>query len=298
MIIYIIKVIRFSKKLIGYFITYLQGGFANFMPKNIYYEDVKIIKKPLKKRLKRFLNFFVILIVFVATILGSVLLSKAISVGGISSLVIYGDTNIKIKKHNLYAVILGKYDDIAEAEKVSLTSNIQGASGYIWKDDKYMVIGNIYPTLEESQNVIKNLAESNYNTEIFTITFPEINLQLNDYDNSAVSKIEKIFKFFDNVYDDLYQRSIDFDRGEINNFAISSEISEIRGECKINISDLQNILAINNDKVNKLQSKLILLDEILNETILKTIDNSTTAYTLKNSLSKVVRLKFDLYIEM
>ena len=44
-----------------------------------------------------------------------------------------------------------------------------------------------------------------------------------------------------------------------------------------------------------IQNYLIKLDELLSEAILKTIDNSTTNYMLKNVISKIVRMKYDLY---
>lgn len=268
------------------------------MSKNNYYEDVKIIKKPLKKRLKKIFNFFIIILVFSCTIIASIYLSKAISVGGISSLIVYGNTEIKIQSHELYAVVLGEYETQEEAEKVSIGSNIQGASGYVWKDNNYMVIGNIYASIDDAEKIIQNLADSNYKAYIYTIKFPKIHLSLSEYVGEDVNFIEKSIKYIDKLCKELYTYSIAYDKGESNNFAISSKISELRGECKTYISKLQSVLSIQSPKVEKIQHTIILIDEILNDAVLKTIDNSTTSYIIKNIHSKIIHLKYGLFNDL
>jgi len=267
------------------------------MPKNIYYEDVKIIKKPLKKRIKSFLIFLSVILIFIGVFFISTHLSNALSVGNISGLLIYGDTTINIKSSKLYAITLGEYESKEESEKVSLGTTIQGASGYVWEDGKYFVIGSIYSSLEDSEKVVENLKDSNYTVGIKEIVFPKLKINFDNLDNKSVSKINDAFIFIDDLYSQLYDYSITFDKGEINNFAVSSNISEIRGECKVHISTIQSFIG-NNNYLQKLQNTLIYIDEILDETILKTIDNSTTNYTLKNSMARVVRLKYDLYNEL
>ena len=116
------------------------------MSKNVFYDDVKIIKRPAKKRLKSFLIFFTIIIVFAVTILASIGLSNAITVGNISSYLIFGDSKFTISASEMYAITLGSYDNLGDAEKVAYGSMVQGASGYIWESDKFYVIGNIYTT--------------------------------------------------------------------------------------------------------------------------------------------------------
>ena len=272
-------------------------GDSTFMSKVRLYNDVKIIKKPLKFRIKKFFVFFGILGVFCVIFLASFALSAALSVGHISSFVVYGGQNINIKESSIYAVSLGEYEEKGEAEKVAIGSTIQGSSGYVWEDGKYVIIGNIYPKEEDAKLVVENLKNSNYDVKIKKITFPKMEIKF-DYNSKQVNTIKKSLSLIDEIYLSLYNYSIKFDKKEMNNFAISSEISDVRGEVKIMISCLQDILKEYDEKVRNIQNCLILIDEVLDETILKTIDNSTTSYTLKNTIAKCIRCKYDLYMNI
>lgn len=273
---------------------------ATFMPKNLYYEDVKIIKRPFKAKLRRFFFLFSMVFVVVGVVFASIFLSKALAVGNITTAIVYGGKDIKIAKQQIYLVTLGKYDNYDEAERVALGSTIQGASGFVWLIDKdYYVVGNAYRNGDDANTVKKNLQSSNYDVEVIEITFPKINMNFDDFENKDVSKIKKAFEFIDEIYDNLYNYSIKFDKGEINNFAVCSNISSIRGECKVQISDIQNIIVNKkSDNLQKLINCLTKIDEILNIAILKTIDNSSTNYSLKNSIVSIMNEKYNLYNDM
>lgn len=268
------------------------------MPKDYYYDDVKIIKKPFKKRLKNILKIFIIAIFCIGILLSSMYLSKALSVSNISVALVYGDKNIKIKKSSLYAVSLGRYDTYDEAEKVALGSTIQGASGYIWQDDQYIVIGNIYQTESDASAVLENLKTSNYNTSIFQINFDAVTLSFDNLENKQVDSIRKAIDFMNQVYFNLYNYSISFDKGESNNFAISSYISNLRGEGKVHISSLQNLINLGADKIEYIKEALIQIDILLDTLILKTIDNSATNYSLKYGIASVTRIKYDCFCKL
>ncbi len=264
------------------------------MSKNAYYEDVKIIKKPLKKRFKNLFIFFICIITVIGVVFSSIYLSDALSVGNISSTLIFGGTKININKHLYFAVTLGEYSEESKAYEVATGSTIQGASGFIWYDKNYFVIGNIYKSYKDAESVLKNLSDSNYDVNIKEIIIPKIELNFQEIDNKDVAKIREAFNFIDDLYNSLYNFSISFDKGESNNFAISSEISSLRGDCKVHISNIQNYINKGVD-LQKIQDALLKIDELLNQTILKTIDNSSTNYSLKYAISSIIKIKYDLY---
>ena len=131
------------------------------MPKTSYYDDVKIIKKSFKSRLKSLLIFSLVIITIMGCFGMAIFLSEALTVGNLGALVVYGDTKLKIDKSSMYAVTLGKYVNKEEAVKVALGASVQGASGYVWEDNEYYVIGNIYSSNEDALKVVENLKESN-----------------------------------------------------------------------------------------------------------------------------------------
>lgn len=270
------------------------------MPKSKYYSDVKVIKKPIKKRLKSILNFLIFVCIFVGVIFASIAFSNALQVGDVGAYLVYGDTSISIKSSSIYILSMGEFESLGESEQVALGSSIQGASGYVWRENNmFYVVGSIYPSLDEANKVINNLKDTTkYNLDVIPVNFPDLKIKLSDYENKQVNKVEDAILFLDKLYSSIYGYSISFDKSEINNFAISSNLSDLRGECKVKISNMQDLLKTSNKAIKRIQSALILIDELLDESIIKTIDNSTTNYSLKNTLAKVVRIKYDLYNDL
>ena len=268
---------------------------ASFMSNIMYYEDVKVIKKPLKQRVKSFLKIFLVIATIVGCFFGATYLSSALTVGNLTSYIVYGGTSVKTKKKTMYAVTLGSYDDYTEAEKVALGSTIQGASGFVWEqDNKYYVIGNIYSSNSDAEKVIENISETNYKAEVLKIEFASLNLNFDMYDNSNMPVVSKAFEIFGDVEEELYTYSIKFDSGDISHLAVSSNISTLRGEVKAIIVGVQNLINASESKLGVVQEYLIKVDEVLEQAILKTIDNTATSYSLKNAIASVVRLEYNL----
>ena len=265
------------------------------MPNNTYYSDVKVCKKPLKIRIKNFFKFFLVMAIFVGCFFVSKYMSEALAVGNLGDYIVYGGTDYKVKASQMYAVTLGEYDSIKEAEAVAYGSTIQGASGYVWVDNKYYVIGNIYSSQSDATKVLDNLKNTNYKVAIKVIDFPSLSINFDDYESKDMSVINKDISIFDKVYSVLYEYSIMYDKKEINNLAISSNLSSVRGDLRGMISQTQLLLSTPNSSLQTIQSALLKLDEVLDKTIIKTIDNTATNISLKNAIAQTVRIKYDLY---
>jgi hypothetical protein len=269
---------------------------ASFMSQVNYYEDVKVIKKPLKQRIKSILKIFLVIATIVGCFFVAGRFSSALTVGNLGSLIVYGDTMVKVGGDSLFAVTIGSYDSYDQAEKVALGSTIQGASGFVWEqDNKYFVIGNIYSSVEDANKVIDNISGTNYVADILEIKFPKLKLNFDSYDNSDMPIVNSAIALFDKIYDALYMYSVKFDKGEISHLAVSGNISGIRGELKGVMVGVQNLINKQSTSLVVVQEYLVGVDEVLDQAILKTIDNSATNYSLKNAIATVVRLKYDMY---
>lgn len=265
------------------------------MSENFYYDDVKVIKKPIRKRIKRLLIFFIIFLSLGGIVVSAMYISKSLTVSNITSIFVYGGTDIKLKERQMYAVSVGSYDTREEADKVAIGATIQGAGGLLWEEgNKYYVLGSIYSDLSSAEKVVENLKDTKYSVSILSINLPKVNLSFDEYENKQVAIISDAINYFETVYSSIYGYSISFDRGEMNNLAISTMLSSIRGEVKGYISNLQSILSMPNAKVQEVQKSLIKLDELLDQAIIKTIDNSSTAAYLKYSLCAVIGLEYDM----
>lgn len=264
------------------------------MPKTYLYDDVKIIKKPFKYRFRVFLIFFGIAIILGASVLSGMYLSKALMVGNITSVMVYGGTSIARNEKKYYAVILGEYDDKNEAISVGLGANVQGASGYVWENGKYYVVGNIYTSRSDAESVIENLKETNYNVSIMDITLKKIKVSFDNIENKNVKIIKDALSLYDIVYEELYDYSIKFDSKVYNNLAVCSYITALRGRVRTSISAVQDI-SDGNEKLLTIIGGLIKIDTILDDLILQTIENKGTNYQLKYAISSVVRIQYETY---
>lgn len=265
------------------------------MSKIKYYSDIKILKKNLKQRIKHILKIFLIFFIVACCFISASYLSTALTVGNLSALIVYGDTKLKVNESKLFAVVLGEYDSKDEAENVALGSTVQGASGYIWEDGKYWVVGNIYESLQDAQKVIENLRDSKYAATIKEIFFPKLIIDFSMYVNEDMYIINNAFDIFDKIYNTIYDYSIKYDKKEITHLAVSSYVSELRGEIKSIMVNVQNLINKSSSKLKQVQTALVKIDELLDQTIIKTIDNSSTNYSLKYAIASVVRIKYDLF---
>ena len=198
----------------------------------------------------------------------------------------------------MYAVTLGKYVNKEEAVKVALGASVQGASGYVWEDNEYYVIGNIYSSNEDALKVVENLKESKYNIAIKEINFPKIDINFDVYENADMGLIKNAFGMIDDIYKLLYDYSIKYDRGDVTHLAVSSGLSSARGELKSIVVKVQSLLNKAESSLIHLQGSLIKCDELLDEAILKTIDNTSTNYSLKYAIASVIRIKYELYLQL
>lgn len=260
-----------------------------------YYDDVKMVKKPFKKRLKGFLKFFIFCVIVVGIVLSSLFLSKSLAVGNISNVLVYGGTDIKIDKRDMFAISMGKYNNRSEAEGVALGLAIQGGGGYIWENDgEYLVLGSVYSSSDLANSVLTNLSSSKYSISIFKITMPKVSLSFENKENKSVGTIKDAIEHFENVYSKIYDYSIMFDKSEINNLAISSYLSQMRGQTKVYISSVQGLISFGDEALQEIQNGLIKLDELLDQAIIKTIDNSSTSSYLKYTLCSIVDIEYKM----
>ena len=155
----------------------------------------------------------------------------------------------------------------------------------------------MYENLAEAESVKNNLASTitNYSITIEEVHFPKINLSFDEYDNKDVLAIKESIQFFDKVYQEIYDFSIRFDKKEINNLAISSEISALRGKLKSYMNKIQLLLNNPNAKLIVLRDSLVELDELMDTSILRTIDNTGLNYYLKNFFVSIARIKYEMF---
>ncbi len=265
------------------------------MSKNLLkYHDTKLVKS--KKRKNGFGVILVVVMLICGTIYGAIILSPVLTVGNFSSLF---KTKVSIKAHSYYAVCMGVYDDFNEAQSVASGVSVMGASGYVWKHDKYYVIGNVYELKTDAENVIKNMGTTNYKVSVVEIPYNTIKYVDDNLTTEQLGVISQVFTLIDDVFKSCYNYSIRFDKGEVVATVVSSELNTLKGEVKVLSAKLDaiNSVAVSSNGID-LKNALISIETELENAVLKVIDGTSTNKDLKYLTVSVAVIKHNLYNKM
>lgn len=257
------------------------------MSKN-YLPDIKVIRKPfaLVKR-------WVLIVVIVASIVGTFMLADICS-GALTlstlGLNIVSTDRVNVEKYTLYGVSMGTFDTRQDAEKVALGLQVQGAAGYIWtSNNKYVILGSIFSSIDDANKVISNLQESKYTSSVFEIKYSKLSLVIKGMSGDDKRLIEEIFSHSKKIYSEIYSYSINYDSSVSSNLAISSSLNTLKGETKVYISKLQEMSSrIECEYLSLIKDTYITLDAMLDSAVYRTLTDSGVNYYLKYLMCEVV----------
>ncbi len=266
--------------------------FQVFMSKKNY-NEIKLIKK--RKKFSTFFKIFsFILFVVCFGLFFAEVFSSAVSNGTIS--VFSSPNNISYKPQNLYVLSLGEYNEKQKAEEVANVAGSWGAAAYIAEiNDKFEVVGSVYSTFEDSENVRKNLQLTNYNTKTFELKYKKVNFGIKDITKQDKLAIKDALKCFDKAYKDLYDISIKIDKGEVTNIVGSGLVNTVKSEIRVKQLNLNTInLTYNNEVISKISQTLIKLEDALDLCVNQLLANSYINHSIKYCLCESVFLQYNL----
>ncbi len=229
-----------------------------------YYSN--LTKKSFKKskKLKKFSILFVLsftLILFALIINFSDIFSSIITN---KNSLFYSD-KIEVASYSVYAVSIKDFSNIEEASKYSEKVKEQGGAGYIYESGEKFVLLFGYPNLIEAKEIQNNFIELGYNSRIVNLKVDAISHR---YKGENGNNIELSVKFFRNLYQELYQSCIEFDKNNLNktqlNTLIVQNLTKISNFSKILENKKRGVDAkITNIITNKFEKIENLLKEIL-----------------------------------
>lgn len=264
------------------------------MSKNILrYKDTRFYKS---KNKKGGFKVFIVFILCLAIVVGlSVILGDAINVANFSSL--FNVNGVNIKEHSYYAVVMGKYDTETRAQEVASGVSVMGAGAYIWlQDSEYNVIGNVYKSLEDANAVISNISNTNYTPFVKEIKYNKIKFEVENLTKEQKELVKDAVLIIDKVFDQCYNYSIKFDKGEIVSTVVSSELNTLKGDLIVQASKLDaiNSVAVSNETL-LIKNAYVSIISQLEATILKVIDGTSVNKDLKYLTTSVSIVKYNLY---
>ena len=280
--------------IIIYSISTPKGGLQVFMPK-YNYEQIKVVKKHKKRR--KSLGFLLVCVVLGGfAFLFADVFSSVIAVGSFSFSIFESDDKIVYKPDPLYVLSLGKYPTLTEAEEVANVAGSWGASGYITQmGENYYVLGSVYSTKADCDNVRENLQLTNYNTETVELAFKKLTFNISGLSSGDKKQIKTNLEFFREIYNRVYDVSIKIDKGEITNVAGSSILNTLKSEVKIKNMDLNKLnLSYSSDLLHKFCGVLTQIEDSLDVCVNQLLENSYINRAVKYTLCEIVFLEYNL----
>lgn len=195
---------------------------------------------------------------------------------------------IKTSELEFYVLSFGEFDNIDDAKSCAIWLENSGGAGYIYKSEKYMVVGRTYFSMDDAKKVKENMGTTRYDSEIKTIRVKPKKVvvkDLNKSDKKAIianlHSIEKIIKKVDEV-----DRSID--RNGDTNVSASGEINSLKTtakEIRNNINRINVVYA--NQSLNKIISFCNSLEDSLDLAVNKLLVSKNELSVCKYLLSEI-----------
>ena len=268
------------------------------MSKKVSYAETTLVKSRTKKGKFKFLKILGLCLLLVAIIITAGLLSGVITIGNFNFGSLFFKQSNVIKEHSYYLVSMGKYDNVNEAQSVASGAAVMGAGAYVWELNKsYYVVGNFYKSLDEANSVYNNIkGTGNYNITVEEVKFNKVNLNNKDYNKEQNKVVFDSVKFIDSVYEKCFDYSLKIDKNEVNATLVSSELNNLKSECKIKASKLDtlNSYAVSETTIN-IKNCYIGIIDALDNAILKVINGSSINSDLRYLVANIVVFKYNLY---
>lgn len=208
------------------------------------------------------------------------------------------NTNYINSDINLYAISLFSSNNYNESSEYSESVKKQGGAGYLYNSDgKYYVLASVYKSQNEAKSVSANLTNNNIENTILLFKMPALNLKVNLTSKSADVLNEAVSLFYNN-YLSIYNYSIDFDKQNIDEIKVKSNIfallennTKVIENFNTHFSQTTNVylvyIKIYLTKLNGLLKNVESVDESIN----------LSSY-LKELYCKVISLYQNLYSEV
>jgi len=247
------------------------------MPKRYqldYFEDVTVLKHK-HKFFKRLVTFVFLSALAFGVIVSADYVGNFIATGEFVSS-IFTKNNATVQ---YYAVILNEFDELSAAEAESNSSAESGCAGFIWEDQTYKVVANIYKSRDDADKVAENLLDSEYTATIYRITY------------EIKSNMKEVFDLLDDVYADLYTVSNVVEKGDMSNIVASSEINKLKSDVHLMQIKYSTMQTTESPIVSELLSNL---EGYLESASLQLLCDDNSSYIIRHVMAETVSCGYNI----
>lgn len=227
-----------------------------------YGKEIMYIKKKGKFRKKIKIFFYVIFVTITSLCFGNIFAS--VSEGTLGSHILGQRDKVKVSGTIYYGLNMGTYLNIDDAKSTSNVVIQAGGGGFIWQDgDNYIVLGSVYKNEKDCTTVIENIAQQ-YKASVYEIKLKKCKFVVQDITRSERNLIGESVEFCNEVYEKLYDLSIDYDTGKLSNIAVSASVNSLKSEVSGKKVEVFNLCTKYNHKsLNDILTTYVAIEDIL-----------------------------------
>lgn len=192
---------------------------------------------------------------------------------------------ISVEAFSVYAVQLGAFSSLENAEKQADEMRSRGAGCYIYQDEHYRVLSSVYLTMEDAKAVRdKLISENNVEAAVYTIEGSGALLRVTASEE-LLSQVKSAFSLLEGTCAQLYEVCSSLDTGKISEEQARSQLRAISQDAQTLSDSLQSVAQ--NDIGEQLTSLLSATASYLN-----TLADSGSSGTEFSALAKYEHVRY------
>lgn len=177
---------------------------------------VKTGKK--RKKMGRFRKVLIVSLLFIISVLSTIVASDIITQGSLmGTLSVWAERSMM--QYTYFALVIGQYDDLAQAKIQATQLRLQGGAGYIVQSGaQYWVIADAYEQEQDAQDVARKYS----NAAVIELSQPKINYKR--YDAKYRGTLEGYMDYSYTACDQMYRIATQLADGQISTAKALDEI--------------------------------------------------------------------------
>lgn len=206
--------------------------------------------------------------------------------------------DLKIEPINYFAIQVGAFNGIDNANLLAQEIKRKGGAGYIIEDDYFRVLAMAYTTEKDAEQVKNQLKEQEVESQIYRISCSGVNMEITAT-RDKIDGIKSSFQIWNEKLSQLGDIISDLDTNKITTEMAINKLQAIRDELESHRGKISEYLATNEgnpilEELEKLyQSQINNIDEILKGNV---ADRVAISANMKYNYIDMI-IQFKKYIE-
>ncbi len=206
---------------------------------------------------------------------------------------------VEIAGSSIYALQVGAYSEIENAQAVAVSLQQKGGAGYIYADTEInRVFIAAYLSKSEAQNVQERLlSEQEMDTGIYEITTDAVRFSITA-DLQTIQSVRSIAESLNTYQEELISLALEYDKGNVGTAAAAAKAADLVEDIRAKKNTLDILLAGSSDKTLKSVSEFYETVEDALGDLTEDLSTVEMSARIKGTYMQVCFAKYTLVTEL